>query len=65
MNADNTKCPGIPLTVFAFALGLYSVHALEPQTLHNFELSPGEVTASLIVEIGVRSTYFNSVELMS
>jgi uncharacterized repeat protein (TIGR03803 family) len=48
MKADKTKFPGIPLTVLAFALGLYSVHALEPQTLHNFELSPGEVTVSLI-----------------
>src|SRR3954469_17204017 len=40
----------IPLTVLAMALNLdlHSTQALEVQTLFNFELSPGAVTASLV-----------------
>jgi len=48
MKTAKTKVLSILLTVFAIALDASSARALEPQTLFNFELSPGIVTASLV-----------------
>src|SRR4051812_49543443 len=48
MTTAKTKVLSILLTVFAIALDASSARALEPQTLFNFELSPGIVTASLV-----------------
>src|SRR5262249_42951520 len=48
MKTGTAKTLIIPLTVLALALNLHSARALELQTLRNFELSPGTVTASLV-----------------
>src|SRR5262245_26186335 len=48
MKAGKTKVLGIILTVLSTALALHPARALDAQTLINFELSPGIVTASLV-----------------
>jgi uncharacterized repeat protein (TIGR03803 family) len=48
MKASTSSPFTIPLSALALALTLHSARALEPQTLLNFELSPGTVTASLV-----------------
>ena len=48
MKTAKTKVLTILLIALAIALDLRSARALEPQTLFNFELSPGTVTASLV-----------------
>ena len=48
MKTAKTKVLTILLIAVAIASDLRSARALEPQTLFNFELSPGTVTASLV-----------------
>src|SRR6516225_561508 len=48
MKAGKAKVVCIILTFLSMVLGLHCARALEPQTLLNFELSPGTVTASLV-----------------
>src|SRR6185436_10691891 len=43
-----TKTKALTILLIALAIDLCSARALEPQTLFNFELSPGIVTASLV-----------------
>src|SRR5436190_1797300 len=49
MKTGQAKVVCITLTVLSMALHLRSARALEAQTLLNFELSPGTVTASLVL----------------
>ena len=48
MKTPKSKVLSILLIVLAIGLDLRTAHALEPQTLLNFELGPGTVTASLV-----------------
>src|SRR5215471_17704138 len=48
MKASKTKVLGIILPVLSTALALHSARALDAQTLIDFELSPGIVTAALV-----------------
>src|SRR4051812_49635150 len=48
MKTSTAKILIIPLTVLAMAAAFHSARALEPQTLLNFELSPGVVMAPLV-----------------
>src|SRR4051812_4877966 len=48
MKTGKAKVLSIPFIVLAIALNLHSAHALEPQTLLTFELSPGTVKGSLV-----------------
>jgi uncharacterized repeat protein (TIGR03803 family) len=48
MKPGQAKVVCITFTVLSLALGLRCAHALEAQTLLNFELSPGTVTGSLV-----------------
>jgi len=48
MKTTKTKVSIVLLTVVAITFDLRSARALEPQTLFNFELSPGKVTGSLV-----------------